>query len=131
MNDLDELMNYNPVTLAQAKLLKELGFERPTQFYWQDTTDGIPYVEKGLKIADKAMNHNSKRYTDVQVYSAPSIKDEDVLQKFVMHLRATTGIGLMYCRKALLDNDLDIDKALDTVKNLNTTCLVTYKMDDA
>ena len=47
-----------------------------------------------------------------------------------MHLRATTGIGLMYCRKALLDNDLDIDKALDTVKNLNTTCLVTYKMDD-
>lgn len=131
MNDLDGLMNYNPVTLAQAKLLKELGFERPTQFYWQDTTDGIPYVEKGLKIADKAMNHNSKRYTDVQVYSAPSIKDEDVLQKFVMHLRATTGIGLMYCRKALLDNDLDIDKALDTVKNLNTTCLVTYKMDDA
>jgi hypothetical protein len=71
MNDLDGLMNYNPVTLAQAKLLKELGFERPTQFYWQDTTDGIPYVEKGLKIADKAMNHNSKRYTDVQVYSAP------------------------------------------------------------
>lgn len=130
MNDLDGLMNYKPVTLAQAKLLKELGFKRPTQFYWQDT-GCIPYVDKGLKIADKAMNHNSNKYANVQVYSAPSTKDEDVLQMLVRHLRATTGIALMYCRKALLDNDLDMDKALDAVKNLNTTCLVTYKMDDA
>lgn len=130
MNDLDGLMNYKPVTLTQAKLLKELGFKRPTQFYWQDT-DGIPYVDKGLKIADKAMNHNSKKYTDVQVYSAPSTKDDDVLLMLVKHIRATTGIGIMYCRKALLDNDLDIDKAMNAVKNLNTTCLVTYKMDDA
>lgn len=77
MNDLDGLMNYNPVTLEQAKLLKQLGFKRPTVFYWQDT-DNIPFVTKGLKIGDKAINHNSKRYSDVQVYSAPSFNDSDI-----------------------------------------------------
>ena len=130
MNDYDGLMNYNPVTLDQAKLLKSLGFVRPTTFYWQDT-ECIPYVEKGLKIADTAINHNSAKFTEVQVYSAPSIKDDDVLLLFVKHLRETTGIGLMYCKKALLDNNFDVDKALIAVKNLKTNCLVTYKMDDA
>lgn len=129
MNDYDGLVNYKPVTLDQAKLLKSLGFVRPTPLYWQDT-EGIPYVEKGLKIADTAMNHNSGKFTDVKVYSAPSIKDDDVLKLLTQHLRDTTGIGLMVCRKALLNNKLDVEKALIEVKQSINHCLVTYKRDD-
>jgi hypothetical protein len=118
MNKLEELLNYKPVTLTQAKLLKLLGFHRPCEFYWQDT-DGLPFVDKGLKIADKPIDHNSIKYSDVQVFSAPSINNEDVIKLLSNHLRATTGIGIMFCLKALQVNDFDVEKALMYVKDMN------------
>lgn len=70
--------NVDVVDLETAKYIKELGFNLPTHFYWQDKT--LTFVEKGLKrvkYKKRRMNHN--RYDD-WIYSAPTRKE---LQKWV------------------------------------------------
>lgn len=62
--------NVDVVDLETAKLIKNLGFNNPTHWYWQDKT--LPYVEKGLKRVkhkQRRMNHN--KYDD-WIYSAPT-----------------------------------------------------------
>jgi len=110
MTTYEDLMDYSPVTLEQAKLLKSLGFRGKTKWYWQNT-EGIPYVHKGLKISQDPVDHNDPQYQGIDIYSAPSKKDVVVLKVLASHLRSTTGVGVFTCKKALVDNDLDIEKA--------------------
>jgi len=61
------------VDLETAKYLKQLGFDKPTHWYWQDKQ--ISFVEGGLrrvKYGKRRMNHN--KY-DEWIYSMPT-KDE-------------------------------------------------------
>lgn len=73
--------NVDVVDLETAKYIKNLGFDRPTQWYWQDKT--LTFVEKGLKrvkMGKRRMNHN--KY-DEWIYSAPT---RDELMRWVNSL---------------------------------------------
>lgn len=68
MNDNDEI-----VSLETAKLLKNKGFSKPTEFFYLDRD--LPFVKKGLKCVKfdkRKINHN--RF-DSFIYSAPLQED--------------------------------------------------------
>lgn len=64
----------NLVDLETAKLLKSLGYDKPTFFYHlgKDLPWGITKGIHRVKLRDRRMNHN--RY-DEFVYSAPTKKE--------------------------------------------------------
>lgn len=65
--------NQDIVDLKTAKRLKELGFNKPTHWYWLDKD--LQFVDKGLKRVKEGkrrMNHNK---FDEFIYSAPSRKE--------------------------------------------------------
>ncbi len=73
--------NVDVVDLETAKYIKELGFDKPTHWYWQDKT--LPYVEKGLKrVKYKQRRRNHNKY-DEWIYSAPT---RDELMRWVNSL---------------------------------------------
>lgn len=74
-NTLEYFKNFKPVTLDEAKKLKELGYSKPCKWYYIDTDD-IPYVSNGLHVSDELLNHNEYDYF---VYSAPERTDVDVI----------------------------------------------------
>jgi len=59
-------MNNNPCTLEEAKELKKNGFNKTTNYYYQDID--LPYSSKGLKHSKTKINHNN---FDDFIYSAP------------------------------------------------------------
>ena len=64
------LENVDVVDLKTAKYLKQLGFNKPTHWYWLDKD--LQFVNRGLKrvkMDKRRMNHN--RY-DEFIYSAPT-----------------------------------------------------------
>ena len=66
--DAEEIIN-----LEGAKLLKHLGYNKPSHWYWQDKT--LPYVEKGLKrVKYKQRRRNHNKY-DEWIYSAPTMDE--------------------------------------------------------
>jgi len=70
------------VSLEKAKELKALGFNKPTQYFYQDKD--LIYSPSGLKhikSGKRKMNHN--KYDDF-IYSAPTIKESD---KFINKLK--------------------------------------------
>lgn len=61
------------INLEGAKLLKHLGYNKPSHWYWQDKT--LPYVEKGLKrVKYKQRRRNHNKY-DEWIYSAPTMDE--------------------------------------------------------
>ena len=60
------------VELEFAKILKKLGYWRPTEYFYQDVD--LPFCEKGLKNTKNGekINHNS---FDDFIYSAPTKKE--------------------------------------------------------
>jgi len=66
--DAEEIIN-----LEGAKILKHLGYNKPSHWYWQDKT--LPYVEKGLKrVKYKQRRRNHNKY-DEWIYSAPTMDE--------------------------------------------------------
>ena len=63
-------MNQKPVDLEIAKQLKQEGYCKPCEYFYQDKE--LPFSPKGLKRTKNGekMNHNA--YDDF-IYSAPSI----------------------------------------------------------
>ena len=61
-----------PISLPLAKVLKSMGFNKPTEYFYRDKD--LPFSSKGLGRTKngKKMNHN--KY-DEFIYSAPSIKE--------------------------------------------------------
>ena len=59
-----------PVDLELAKILKEEGYSKPCEFFWQDRD--LSFSPSGLKKTKngKKMNHN--KYDDF-IYSAPPL----------------------------------------------------------
>ena len=61
------------INLEGAKILKHLGYNKPSHWYWQDKT--LPYVEKGLKrVKYKQRRRNHNKY-DEWIYSAPTMDE--------------------------------------------------------
>lgn len=61
------------INLEGAKILKHLGYNKPSHWYWQDKT--LPYVEKGLKrVKYKQRRRNHNKY-DKWIYSAPTMDE--------------------------------------------------------
>ena len=83
-NTVNDIMNYIPVTHDQAKLLKDLGYNKKTFWYWNDTKN-IPYVTIGLKLGDKKYNHNSDKYNNISIYSAPRQDDPEVIRILTLY----------------------------------------------
>ena len=68
------------VDLETAKRLKNLGYDKPSHWYWLDKD--LPYANKGLKRVDagkRRINHN--KYDDF-IYSAPTEKE---IEKFIAY----------------------------------------------
>ena len=61
----------NLVSLNEAKYLKELGFKKPTEYYYLDKD--LKYVERGLNRTKNGRKINHNRY-DEFIYSAPTKK---------------------------------------------------------
>lgn len=70
--DLINIINSAPVDLKLAKYLKELGFNKKTNFYYVDTNE-LPHIKAGLFSMknNKTLNHN--KFDDF-IYSAPTNK---------------------------------------------------------
>ena len=61
------------INLEGAKLLKHLGYNKPSHWYWQDKS--LSFVSEGLKRVKQGkrrMNHN--KY-DEWIYSAPTMDE--------------------------------------------------------
>lgn len=65
-------MGDKPINLELAKKIKELGYNTPCEFYYQDID--LPYSPKGLKKTKNGEKLNHNDYDDF-VYSAPSLLD--------------------------------------------------------
>jgi hypothetical protein len=66
--DAEEIIN-----LEGAKLLKHLGYNKPSHWYWQDKT--LPYVEKGLKRVKYNQRRRNHNKYDEWIYSAPTMDE--------------------------------------------------------
>jgi len=74
-----------------------------------------------LKICDKEYNHNSDKYDNISIYSAPRKDDPEVIRLLTKYLREKTGSGIMNCKKTLIQNDLDIEKAIKALLLIRNT----------
>lgn len=61
----------NLVSLNEAKFLKELGFKKPTEYYYLDKD--LKYIDRGLNKTKNGRKINHNRY-DEFIYSAPTKK---------------------------------------------------------
>lgn len=88
----DQLVNYNPVTLEEAKRLKMFGYSEVSYAYYVDAD--IPHVQRGMRFGDEPMNHNN---FDDFIYSAPSKNDANLM----VLLKTTEPVWKIY--KYILD----------------------------
>ena len=72
INIMSDIIDDAPVDLTSAKELKELGFNKKTEFYYVDSNE-LPYIKAGLYSVknQKLLNHN--KFDDF-IYSAPTNK---------------------------------------------------------
>ena len=72
INIMSDIIGDAPVDLKLAKELKELGFNKKTNFYYVDNNE-LPHIKAGLFSMknNKTLNHN--KYDDF-IYSAPTNK---------------------------------------------------------
>tara|TARA_Y100001937_G_C6908380_1_gene236455 strand:- start:60 stop:350 length:291 start_codon:yes stop_codon:yes gene_type:complete len=61
-----------PVDLELAKRLKEEGYSKPCEYYWQDRD--LPFSLSGLKATKNGEKINHNRYDDF-IYSAPPLSE--------------------------------------------------------
>lgn len=82
INIMENILDDAPVDLKLAKELKQLGFNKKTNFYYVDCNE-VPYIKTDLYSLknNKVLNHN--KYDDF-IYSAPTNK---IAQKWLIKNR--------------------------------------------